>query len=166
MNEYQSEWTCECGTKNVTKFCGECGRPRPVQPVEWTCECGTKNTTKFCGECGRPRPTDNQPAAPFVSNRIKVDNSPAKKSLYEINNASMNNSPRRRASACSGSRPYYVNLGGQMRGFDSLEEVKEFIEQMTGQPVDIDWSVDGEYYLTSAYFGLEILSQTKQKDDK
>lgn len=47
-------WTCECGTYNTTKFCGSCGKPKPVDNV-WACECGTKNTAKFCGNCGKPR---------------------------------------------------------------------------------------------------------------
>jgi len=47
-------WVCECGTENVTKFCGECGKPKPS--TEWVCaSCGTTNMTKFCGECGKPR---------------------------------------------------------------------------------------------------------------
>jgi membrane protease subunit (stomatin/prohibitin family) len=24
---------------------------------QWICSCGAKNTTKFCTECGSPRPT-------------------------------------------------------------------------------------------------------------
>ena len=47
-------WVCECGTSNVTKFCGECGKPKPSK--EWVCPaCGTLNVTKFCGECGKPK---------------------------------------------------------------------------------------------------------------
>ena len=47
-------WTCECGSVNTGKFCGECGKP--AQKKEWFCtECGAKNTGKFCSECGKAR---------------------------------------------------------------------------------------------------------------
>lgn len=47
-------WVCECGTENLTKFCGECGKPKPGN--EWVCaSCGAVNVTKFCGECGKPK---------------------------------------------------------------------------------------------------------------
>ncbi len=55
-------WDCECGQKNInSKFCPECGRPRPasVQPSGvWDCpSCGKKGiTSKFCPECGAKRP--------------------------------------------------------------------------------------------------------------
>ena len=56
----QGGWTCECGTTNTGKFCGNCGKPQPApQPAagSWTCECGTVNTGKFCGNCGKPQPS-------------------------------------------------------------------------------------------------------------
>lgn len=50
-------WTCECGTTNQGKFCGNCGKPQPApQPAGWTCECGNVNQGKFCGTCGKPQP--------------------------------------------------------------------------------------------------------------
>lgn len=49
-------WTCECGTVNTGKFCGECGKPMPVVKKGWTCECGHVNTGKFCSECGKAAP--------------------------------------------------------------------------------------------------------------
>ncbi|HOF27619.1 MAG TPA: SPFH domain-containing protein [Clostridia bacterium] len=51
-----NSWTCSCGTVNKGKFCGECGKPKPVEQAGWTCECGTVNKGKFCGECGKPKP--------------------------------------------------------------------------------------------------------------
>ncbi len=55
-------WDCECGEKGIrSKFCPECGRPRPTKkPASdaWDCPvCGTKGiTSKFCPECGAKRP--------------------------------------------------------------------------------------------------------------
>ncbi len=51
-------WTCECGTANTGKFCGNCGKgkPAPVAADGWTCECGAANTGKFCGNCGKAKP--------------------------------------------------------------------------------------------------------------
>lgn len=55
-------WNCECGQKDISsKFCPECGKPRPVsRPATgaWDCpECGTKGiTSKFCPECGAKHP--------------------------------------------------------------------------------------------------------------
>lgn len=48
-------WTCECGTANTSKFCMNCGKPKPVATGSWQCSCGTTNTGKFCSECGSPR---------------------------------------------------------------------------------------------------------------
>lgn len=54
------KWTCLCGNSGITaKFCGECGRPKPVPKAAdmWNCVCGNEGiTAKFCGECGRQRP--------------------------------------------------------------------------------------------------------------
>ncbi len=49
-------WTCECGTENTGKFCGQCGKPAPAPSNVWVCECGKENTGKFCSECGKPAP--------------------------------------------------------------------------------------------------------------
>ncbi|MCR5201795.1 MAG: SPFH domain-containing protein [Lachnospiraceae bacterium] len=59
-------WTCtNCGTANITsKFCPECGSPKPEPKVEpalgWNCpNCGASNiTSKFCPECGSKRPEE------------------------------------------------------------------------------------------------------------
>lgn len=55
-----NEWTCNCGTVNVGKFCSACGNGKPVvQPSSsWTCSCGTKNTGKYCIECGGRNPNE------------------------------------------------------------------------------------------------------------
>lgn len=53
-----NEWTCSCGTTNTSKFCCNCGQPKP-QPKpsgQWTCSCGAVNSTKFCSECGAKMP--------------------------------------------------------------------------------------------------------------
>lgn len=51
------EWTCVCGSKQNTKFCLSCGKPKPV-PQVWTCTCGAENpeTAGFCGNCGQKKP--------------------------------------------------------------------------------------------------------------
>ncbi len=51
-------WDCTCGCKGVkSKFCPECGKPKPVPPQPWDCSCGCKGiTSKFCPECGKPKP--------------------------------------------------------------------------------------------------------------
>lgn len=49
-------WTCACGkTDNRSKFCSECGSPKPAQ-AGWTCSCGHINQGKFCVECGAKKP--------------------------------------------------------------------------------------------------------------
>ena len=57
VNDY---WNCSnCGTKGITsKFCPECGSPRPIAEAGWECpNCGTKGiTSKFCPECGTAKP--------------------------------------------------------------------------------------------------------------
>ncbi len=51
-------WNCTCGKTNITsKFCPECGSPKPVEAEAWDCVCGMKGiTSKFCPECGAKRP--------------------------------------------------------------------------------------------------------------
>ncbi|MDR0380928.1 MAG: SPFH domain-containing protein [Oscillospiraceae bacterium] len=51
-------WTCACGAAdNQSKFCRECGAPRPASSAEgWTCACGVVNKGKFCQECGAKKP--------------------------------------------------------------------------------------------------------------
>jgi len=51
-------WKCDCGTANTSKFCQNCGKPKP-EAASWKCECGTSNTSKFCQNCGKPKPADN-----------------------------------------------------------------------------------------------------------
>ena len=49
-----TEWTCECGSKNNGKFCGNCGKSRPVQDKKQcpNCKAMSNKNAKFCGECG------------------------------------------------------------------------------------------------------------------
>lgn len=51
-------WDCACGMKGITsKFCPECGAKKPEAPAAWDCACGAKGiTSKFCPECGSPKP--------------------------------------------------------------------------------------------------------------
>ena len=51
-------WTCPCGQTNITsKFCPECGTPKPLPPETWDCACGMKGiSSKFCPECGAKKP--------------------------------------------------------------------------------------------------------------
>ncbi|MBR1862871.1 MAG: SPFH domain-containing protein [Ruminococcus sp.] len=53
-----NSWTCECGTSNTSKFCQNCGKPKPEPQAAngWTCDCGTVNQGKFCQNCGKPKP--------------------------------------------------------------------------------------------------------------
>lgn len=46
-----NSWVCECGTVNTSKFCGECGKPKPLDKCP---NCGASITPgkKFCGDCG------------------------------------------------------------------------------------------------------------------
>jgi membrane protease subunit (stomatin/prohibitin family)/predicted RNA-binding Zn-ribbon protein involved in translation (DUF1610 family) len=59
------KWDCQCGMKGITsKFCPNCGKPRPVQkPVDmWNCKCGTKGIhSKFCPNCGTVKPENPKP---------------------------------------------------------------------------------------------------------
>ena len=55
QSSIQTNWICSCGFTNTTKFCGNCGLPKPIpMNTSWTCSCGFVNTTKFCGNCGKP----------------------------------------------------------------------------------------------------------------
>lgn len=50
-------WNCACGQTNImSKFCPECGAKKPEAPTTWDCACGCKGiTSKFCPECGNKR---------------------------------------------------------------------------------------------------------------
>ena len=48
-------WTCSCGTVNQSKFCQNCGSPKPAE-AGWTCSCGTVSQGKFCQNCGTKKP--------------------------------------------------------------------------------------------------------------
>ena len=52
----EETWKCECGHENNAnaKFCGECGKPKPVAGTKKCPKCGAEvsNNAKFCGECG------------------------------------------------------------------------------------------------------------------
>lgn len=55
-------WRCLCGTVNTSKFCTECGQPRPIQygNTMYRCNrCGwmpenPSNIPRFCPQCGDP----------------------------------------------------------------------------------------------------------------
>ena len=52
-------WTCSCGQTGITsKFCPECGSPKPAPADTWICpNCGAAGiTSKFCPECGTKKP--------------------------------------------------------------------------------------------------------------
>ncbi len=55
QNSDPEQWKCSCGAVNTTKFCTECGKPKP-SANGWTCSCGAVNKGKFCAECGKPKP--------------------------------------------------------------------------------------------------------------
>lgn len=57
-NTVSDAWTCACGKQGITsKFCPECGSPKPIPVVGWNCSCGQTNiTSKFCPECGAKKP--------------------------------------------------------------------------------------------------------------
>ncbi len=48
-------WRCSCGAENTSKFCMNCGKPKP-EVNGWRCSCGAENTSKFCMNCGKPKP--------------------------------------------------------------------------------------------------------------
>lgn len=53
-------WNCSCGKTCITsKFCPECGAPKPqtAENPKWDCSCGCKGiSTNFCPDCGAKRP--------------------------------------------------------------------------------------------------------------
>ncbi len=53
-------WVCaDCGASNTSKFCQNCGKPKPAPQAAagWTCtKCGAVNQGKFCQECGATKP--------------------------------------------------------------------------------------------------------------
>ena len=50
-------WSCACGhSSNTSKFCAECGKPKPAAADGWACSCGAVSKGKFCAECGKPKP--------------------------------------------------------------------------------------------------------------
>ena len=55
-------WSCSCGEENITsKFCPNCGLPRPVESNGWECpNCHMQNiTSNFCPNCGTKKPEEN-----------------------------------------------------------------------------------------------------------
>ena len=52
-------WDCDCGTRGITtRFCPNCGKPKPVPGAGWTCPtCGKAGITfNFCPDCGTKKP--------------------------------------------------------------------------------------------------------------
>ncbi len=55
-----SGWSCTCGATNTSRFCAECGTPRPAGAPQYACDkCGwappdATKPPKFCPECGDP----------------------------------------------------------------------------------------------------------------
>ena len=52
-------WNCTCGRQSISsKFCPDCGSPRPTADAGWTCpQCGrTGISSKFCPDCGTKKP--------------------------------------------------------------------------------------------------------------
>ena len=58
-----SAWNCACGKSYITsKFCPECGSPKPVTLDNgvWNCTCGQSGiTSNFCPNCGARKPISN-----------------------------------------------------------------------------------------------------------
>lgn len=56
-------WNCTCGKSYITtKFCPECGSPKPVTVDNglWNCTCGqTAISSNFCPNCGTRKPIAN-----------------------------------------------------------------------------------------------------------
>lgn len=48
------EWLCECGSKNTSNFCGNCGGKKPESKKRFCTECGNEaeDNAKFCQNCG------------------------------------------------------------------------------------------------------------------
>ena len=54
-------WNCNCGRSGITtKFCPDCGKPKPEPKAGWTCpECSTADiTSNFCPNCGTKKPEE------------------------------------------------------------------------------------------------------------
>jgi|GEM_PF-1906467 len=52
-------WLCICGAQNTTKFCSECGNPKPQRNSDskiWICQCGFENISNYCSNCGKKKP--------------------------------------------------------------------------------------------------------------
>ncbi len=52
----QGGWKCACGATANSKFCPDCGSPKPAEAEGWNCSCGAVNKGKFCQNCGSPKP--------------------------------------------------------------------------------------------------------------
>ena len=53
----EETWSCSCGSVNTSKFCPECGKPRPRKVVYRCSRCGyvpedPENPPRFCPDCG------------------------------------------------------------------------------------------------------------------